>query len=143
MSINTCRTCGKVETNEMKTFLSDMFEEKPYQKIVESVIGVKLKENDGFPEKICNLCKSHMEMITNLSIVWKENEKALIAPVKVTNSPKDEMKISPTATTSRDDSGFGSTGITPTQATTSRDVSGSTTPKMNRKRCKVIQQILP
>ena len=134
--MNACRTCGKVEVNEMKTFLTDEFGEQTYQKIVEDVIGFKLKEPDDFPEKICNLCKSHMELITNMSVVWKENEKALPATIARATSVQNVNGISPTAPTSQDDSGFVSNT---TQATTS----GTKSPKTKRKRCKVIQKIAP
>lgn len=118
MSINTCRTCGKVETNEMKAFITDeVCENVTYQEQLEHIIGIKLKDENEFPQKICDLCKNHLELITNLSVIWKENERALNAPSSCQT---------PTASTSR--------ATTPTQ-----DVGEILeTPKIKRKRCKVI-----
>lgn len=44
------------------------------------MIGLTLKDESGFPQKICNLCKTQLELITTVSAIWRGNEQALNGP---------------------------------------------------------------
>lgn len=83
MSSNCCRSCGKTTEDELEASINDIIEGKTtYKDVIEKNIGAKLNRDKLLPQKICEVCRAQLSLISALGRSWKNNEKALATPNK-------------------------------------------------------------